>query len=157
FRGGSAPQQNGSSTGNRTQGPRVDGANGQPASGLLPPRWRSIEHLVVIGVLGAHGTEGSMPTRSAPSVQPRKTAALKRCFGAAVRGAAGSDYWIGRHMTEWAPGAPRGGPAAPGAGLIPRPPRPPAPASADRPVRPPRQEPPIQRKVALACDRRAWL
>jgi len=30
-------------------------------------------------------------------------------------------------------------------------------ASARRPVRPPGQEPPVRRKPALACDRRAWL
>src|SRR5262249_24680216 len=157
FEGGSAPQQNGSSVGNRTQGPRVDGADGQPASRLLPPRWRSIEHLVVIGVLSAHGTEGSMPTRSASSVQPSKAAALRRVLGAAVRGGGGRAYWMGRHMLGGAHAPRRAVRAARGAGVIPRPARSPAPASADRPVRPPRQEPPIQRKVALACDRRAWL
>src|SRR5262249_54983007 len=157
FEGGSAPQQNGSSVGNRTQGPRVDGADGQPASRLLPPRWRSLEHLVVIGVLGAHGREGHRPTRSPPTVKPRKAAALKRCFGAAVLGAVRIDSWIRRHMIECAPAAPREVPAAPRAGVIPIPAPSPAPASADRPVRPPRQEPPIQRKAALACDRRARL
>src|SRR5262249_18902801 len=129
FEGGSAPQQNGSSVGNRTQGPRVDGADGQPASRLLPPRWRSIEHLVVIGVLSAHGTEGSIPTGSGSSVQPRKTAALKRCLGAAVLGADRIDYWIRRHMIECAHGAPREVPAAPVLALyqcrrrLPRPPQ----------------------------------
>src|SRR5215470_1036116 len=87
----------------------------------------------------------------------RKTAALKRCFGGAVLGADRIDYWIRRHMIECAHGAQREVPAAPRAGVIPMSAPSPAPASADRPVRPPRQEPPIQRKVALACDRRAWL